>query len=63
MTRVAIVDYGMCNLDSIQRAVQECGGDPYLVQHAAGLDDADRIVEFAEPVQESLLIAEARRYP
>ncbi len=44
MTRVAIVDYGLCNLDSIQRAVLECGGDPYLVHHAGGLDDADRII-------------------
>ena len=26
MTRVTIIDYGMCNLDSIARAVEECGG-------------------------------------
>ena len=25
MNRVAIVDYGMCNLDSVRRAVEECG--------------------------------------
>ena len=28
--KVAIIDYGMCNLDSIRRAVQECGGDPVV---------------------------------
>ena len=27
MNRVAIVDYGLCNLDSVARAVEECGGN------------------------------------
>lgn len=30
MKRVIITDYGMGNLDSVARAVQECGGDPII---------------------------------
>ena len=42
--RVAIVDYGMCNLDSVRRAFEEVGARPYVTDEPAGLDAADRIV-------------------
>ena len=32
MNKVAVVDYGMSNLDSVVRAVEECGGDPFIAQ-------------------------------
>jgi glutamine amidotransferase len=41
---VAIVDYGVGNLDSVRRAVEECGGRPMLVDRAEGLRSADRII-------------------
>jgi imidazole glycerol-phosphate synthase subunit HisH len=42
--RVAIVDYGMCNLDSVKRALEEVGARPYVTDDPADLDAADRIV-------------------
>jgi len=44
MNRVAIVDYGMGNLDSVARAVEECGGDPVVTDRAADLETANRII-------------------
>ena len=44
MNRVAIVDHGLCNLDSIARAVQECGGDSFVTDHPKDLDGASRII-------------------
>ena len=44
MNTVAIVDYGMCNLDSVRRAVEECGGRAIVTDDADELDRADRIV-------------------
>ena len=44
MNRVAIVDYGMCNLDSVRRAVEECGGEAIVTDEGADLDRADRII-------------------
>lgn len=41
---VAIVDYGMCNLGSISRAVEECGGDAKVTDDPRDLADAERIV-------------------
>jgi imidazole glycerol-phosphate synthase subunit HisH len=41
---VAIVDYGVGNLDSVRRAIEECGGRPMLVDRAEGLRSADRII-------------------
>jgi len=41
---VAIVDYGMCNLDSVARAVEECGGVAMVTGEATELGKADRIV-------------------
>jgi glutamine amidotransferase len=44
MKRVGIVDYGMCNLDSVARAVQECGGDPVVSGRPAELAGVDRLI-------------------
>jgi glutamine amidotransferase len=44
MSLVAIVDYGMCNLDSIRRAVEECGGTPVVTDQGAELSRAERII-------------------
>jgi len=44
VSRVAIVDTGCCNLDSIARAIEECGGNPFVTDHPAGLERAARIV-------------------
>jgi glutamine amidotransferase len=42
--RVAIVDYGMCNLDSVRRAFEEVGARPFVTDEPGDLDAADRIV-------------------
>jgi glutamine amidotransferase len=42
--RIAIVDYGMCNLDSVRRAFEEVGARPYVTDDPGDLDAADRIV-------------------
>ena len=42
--RVAIVDYGMCNLDSVRRAFEEVGARPFVTDEPGDLDSADRIV-------------------
>jgi len=44
LNRVAIIDYGMCNLDSVRRAVEEVGGAPYIVGDGADLAEPDRIL-------------------
>ncbi len=44
MTGVAIIDYGLCNLDSIRRAIEECGGAPFVTSDPRDLDDCDRII-------------------
>lgn len=44
MSHVAIVDYGMCNLDSVARAVEECGGVPVVTDWADDLRSADRVI-------------------
>jgi glutamine amidotransferase len=41
---VAIVDYGMCNLDSVRRAFEELGAKAFVTDDPAGLERADRIV-------------------
>ena len=41
---IAIVDYGMGNLGSVCRALEECGADVALAADASGLERADRIV-------------------
>ena len=44
MNIVAIVDYGMCNLDSVARAVEECGGKALVTDQARDLETANRII-------------------
>jgi glutamine amidotransferase len=44
MSGVAIVDYRLCNLDSIHRAIEQCGGAPYIAQSPDDLKDCDRII-------------------
>jgi len=41
---IAIIDYGMCNLDSVRRAFEEVGARPYVTDDPGDLDAADRIV-------------------
>lgn len=44
MNTVAIVDYGMCNLDSVARAVEECGGKAIITDQARDLDRVNWII-------------------
>lgn len=44
MSRVVIVNSGVCNLDSIRRALQECGGNPVVTDDPHAVEAADRIV-------------------
>jgi glutamine amidotransferase len=44
MNRVAIVDYGMCNLDSVRRAIEECGARAVVTDEASDIEAADRII-------------------
>lgn len=42
--RVAVVDYGLCNLDSVRRALQECGAEVAVTDQPRDLHKADRLV-------------------
>jgi glutamine amidotransferase len=42
--RVAVVDYGMGNLDSVCRAVEECGGNPVLTDRAEEIEKATHVI-------------------
>jgi glutamine amidotransferase len=42
--RVAIVNYGMGNLGSVRRALQDLGADAFIAEHPASLFDAQRLV-------------------
>jgi glutamine amidotransferase len=42
--RVSIVDYGMCNLDSVRRAFEEIGASPFVTDEPGDLARADAIV-------------------
>jgi glutamine amidotransferase len=44
MNRVAVIDYGVSNLDSVKRALEEAGACPYIVASAGELREPDRIV-------------------
>lgn len=44
MRSVAVVDYGMGNLDSVARAIEECGGDPLVTSAKEELERAAAIV-------------------
>ena len=44
MNVVSIFDYGICNLDSIARAVDVCGAKPVIVTKASEVKKTDRII-------------------
>jgi glutamine amidotransferase len=44
VTRIAVIDHGAGNLVSIQRALEEVGARPRIVESAEGLDAADAVV-------------------
>jgi glutamine amidotransferase len=44
MTTVAIIDYGMCNLDSAARAVEACGGSARITADPAVIRQAGRLI-------------------
>jgi imidazole glycerol-phosphate synthase subunit HisH len=44
MRSVAIVDYGLCNLDSVARAVEECGGISRVTDDPKVLTEASHII-------------------
>lgn len=44
MGSVAIIDYGLSNLDSVRRALEELSAQPYVVAHGTDLGRPDRIV-------------------
>lgn len=44
MIRVAIVDYGMGNLDSVARATEECGGLPLVTASEAEIGNAPAVI-------------------
>jgi imidazole glycerol-phosphate synthase subunit HisH len=44
LREVAIIDYGLCNLDSIYRAIEECDGKPEIVVNSDRLSKYSHIV-------------------
>jgi glutamine amidotransferase len=44
VSSVAIVDTGLCNLDSIARAIEECGGKSFVTEDPVRLEGAAHIV-------------------
>ncbi len=44
MYRIAIIDTGMCNVDSMLRAIEECGAKGEITNTPGDLDHADKIV-------------------
>lgn len=44
MNAVAIIDYGMCNLDSVARAVEDCGGTPVVTSKRVVIEQASHII-------------------
>lgn len=44
MIRVAVVDYGMGNLDSVARATEECGGAPVVTSEEAEIARAPAVI-------------------
>jgi glutamine amidotransferase len=44
MTHVVVVDYGVCNLDSVRRALEECGASVLVSGDPTDLARADRIL-------------------
>ena len=44
MSVLAIIDYGLCNLDSVVRAVEECGHSAHVIDEPSKLRDATGII-------------------
>jgi glutamine amidotransferase len=44
MRRVGIIDYGLCNIDSIRRATEVCGGRPTVTRNPDDLFDQDLLI-------------------
>ena len=44
MQKVAIIDYGLCNLDSVARVVEESGAEANITGNGDGLDVATHII-------------------
>ena len=44
MNRITIIDYGMGNLDSVRRAVEECGGDPIITSDRKDIESANKLI-------------------
>lgn len=44
MQKVAIIDYGLCNLDSVARVVEECGAEPVITGNTEHLSTASHII-------------------
>lgn len=44
MPQVVIIDYGLCNLDSIRRAVEMCGGVPIITDEPKDLSAANLLI-------------------
>jgi glutamine amidotransferase len=42
--KIAVIDYGMCNLDSVARAVEKCGGKPIVTDETAVIQNCDAII-------------------
>jgi len=42
--KVAVIDYGVGNLASVRRALEDVGADSFLAAHPAALHDANRVV-------------------
>lgn len=56
MSYVALVDYGMCNLDSMRRAVEECGANARICEEPRDVMQAERVIlpgvgSFADAMQ------------
>lgn len=44
MSSVAIIDYGLCNLDSVARSIEKCGSTPVITDNRKDLDVATHII-------------------
>ncbi len=42
--KTVVIDYGMGNLGSVRRAIEECGGEPVVTSDPGQLDSAERIL-------------------
>ena len=44
MRKIAVIDYGMCNLDSVYRAIEKCGAKPVITKDPDVLVNSNHIV-------------------